>query len=434
MMSLVARRFDEQAPATPPFTSADMDRIARQLAKGRRVSRNGDGRKSYCPLCEPENRPQKPRPTLSVAARGGQPLFFCHRCRRDGRDIIQELVRLGLLPNSFKKSSQVLATVDQVLRGAVASDWKRIGGANALKVLMAVCGIAQRCFRNVVAASERDVADLADLSAAAAGRALKRLARDGWLERVERCNGKKAARWRLQIPPSKTRIEPSQSKPAEEVGDRMKQIDPCFIRGGRAASSRPAASFRHDLFRSTRGGLGPVKGRVYEVLKTPMTSAQISKALGLRCRRNATIHTRALILEGLVRRLADGRYERTAANLDGIAARRGVLGAGERQREQHAKERQLWRRWCDALDHYRETGEVLEPATGLVLARLSVLPRYKMRDFRRIVSLLEQSRRQHLPNSESRRADTSTKGSASNILLQDRDGARHVLIAPELPE
>src|SRR5580658_8616548 len=66
----------------PPLNSADIERLARDLAAGRRVLRNANGRKTYCPLCRPENARRRARPTLSLTARGGTLLVYCHRCRR----------------------------------------------------------------------------------------------------------------------------------------------------------------------------------------------------------------------------------------------------------------------------------------------------------------------------------------------------------------
>lgn len=380
-----AGRFTEGL-AVPPFTRADVERIARQLAEGRRVSRNGNGRKTFCPFCETENRRRRPRPTLSITARNGKPLFYCHRCKRPGIEIIRRLVQRGMLHDSFQLSSRVLARIDEVRGAAARTDWKGVGATNALKALGALCEIGQRCFKGVIAASEREVADLTDISAPTAGKALKRLARRGWLEQVERARGRNAATWRLRIPSSAPGIELSHSGRAEKASDRVKHFDPCST-GGRVAPSRPAAPFRHDLFRSSKGGLGPVKGRVYAILVSPMPSKEIAGTLGLKYQRNAMLHVEVLVREGLVRRLPDSRYQRTAADLDEIADRRGVLGAGERQRERHHEDRQRWRRWCDSLDHYQKTGEVVAPDTGVLLERLPIPgQRPKMGAFRLVVS------------------------------------------------
>jgi DNA-binding MarR family transcriptional regulator len=334
--------------AAPPFTPADVERIARQLAKGRRVSRNGNGRKTFCPFCETENSSRRPRPTLSITARNGKPLFYCHRCKRPGIEIIRRIVQSGLLYDGFQLSSRVLARIDELRGAAARANWKGVGGANALKVLGALSEIGRRCFKDVIAASERDVADLTNITAPTAGKALKRLTKLGWLDQVEGARGQKAATWRLRIPSPARRIEATHSGRAEKASDRVEHSDPCST-GGRVAPSRPAASFRHDLFRSSKGGLGPVKGRAYAILTSPMTSKEIARALGLKYPRNGMLHVQVLVREGLVRRLPDRRYQRASADLDEIAARRGVLGTGERQRQQHHEDRQRWRRLCDML-------------------------------------------------------------------------------------
>jgi hypothetical protein len=82
------------------FTAADVHRIARELARGRQVFRNGAGCKTLCPLCSGENRRRVSR-TLSVTARGGNILFFCHRCEAEGLDIIREARRPRSLAESL---------------------------------------------------------------------------------------------------------------------------------------------------------------------------------------------------------------------------------------------------------------------------------------------------------------------------------------------
>jgi hypothetical protein len=95
--------------AARPLNTADIERLARELAAGRRVLKNANGRKTYCPLCRPENARRRARPTLSLTARAGTLLVYCHRCKRRGLEIIRALVDRGLLPNWFRESSAAFA-------------------------------------------------------------------------------------------------------------------------------------------------------------------------------------------------------------------------------------------------------------------------------------------------------------------------------------
>jgi hypothetical protein len=62
--------------AARPLNTADIERLARELAAGRRVLKNANGRKTYCPLCRPENARRRARPTLSLTARTGTVLVI----------------------------------------------------------------------------------------------------------------------------------------------------------------------------------------------------------------------------------------------------------------------------------------------------------------------------------------------------------------------
>ena len=92
----------------------DGERIARALSNGRHISRNGDGWKTFCPLCNSSSRRRKPRATLSLTIRDGKILVHCHRCQADPVAIIRELVHLNLLPNNFRESSKTLALIEKV--------------------------------------------------------------------------------------------------------------------------------------------------------------------------------------------------------------------------------------------------------------------------------------------------------------------------------
>jgi hypothetical protein len=124
--------------AARPLNTADIERLARELAAGRRVLKNANGRKTYCPLCRPENARRRARPTLSLTARTGTVLVYCHRCRRPGLEIIRALVDLGLLPNWFRESSAAFALLNQIRAAICAAEWNGTAKATDLLVLCAL--------------------------------------------------------------------------------------------------------------------------------------------------------------------------------------------------------------------------------------------------------------------------------------------------------
>jgi predicted transcriptional regulator len=368
--------------AAPPLNSADIERLARELAAGRRVFKNANGRKTYCPLCRPENARRKARPTLSLTAHAGTLLVYCHRCRRPGLEIIRVLVGRGLLPNSFRESSAAFWVVKEILAAIEVVDWHGIAKATDLLVLSALIEIARGSLKAEFGASVRQVAEIARINRATASRSLRRLANAAWVEKIESASGEKAAVWRL---PLRKKDRCTTISHAAKEGDRLSPVDPRLGEGDRANQTRPVVRFPHDVFR-WGGGLGAIKGQFYTLLATPLTTKEIAARLHYTHDRNARIHLRKLVDEGLIRQRPDARFERTDKSLDEVADRLGVLGLSERQRALHAEERWSFRRWGELFQHWKGTGEVVDPGTGLVFA--SGTPPRKtatLCEFRRVV-------------------------------------------------
>jgi DNA-binding MarR family transcriptional regulator len=381
------------------LVAIDGKRIAYALSDGRRVSRNRDGWKTYCPLCNSRHRRRKPRATLSLTIRDGKILVYCHRCRVDPVAIIRELVSLDLLPNYFRNSSSTLALVDEVRAATVAVTWKGIAKTTDLKVLhQALLEFLKQSSKAVFAASARQVGEYARVDRATASRSLGRLVVAGWLEKVTPARGKSAATWRFRIPTDRADRDAT-IQHAGRAGDGLLQTDPCFSGVDRAGLSRSAPPFDHDLFRSGKG-LGPTKGRIYRLLAVSTTAGEIAKTLGYKHTRNARHHLQELAKEGLVHRLNDGRYERTDIDLDAVAERHGVLGAQARQRARHCEERVHWKRWHSAFESWRQTGEIVDPETGEVLESQHIPDkRARMSAFRyRVLSIrLRRTEATHAP-------------------------------------
>jgi DNA-binding transcriptional ArsR family regulator len=369
------------------LVALDAERIARTLSDGRRISRNGDGWKTKCPICNSSSRRRKPGATLSVTVRDGKVLVYCHGCHTDPVAIIRELVHRDVLPNNFRESSIALALVDEVRAATATVSWKERADPSNLRVLRSLFKVSEQCCKEIFSASVRQVSELARVHEGTASRSLGRLVAAGWLEKVSLSRGTSAATWRLQIPTHIADRNASIQR-ARRAGDGLSQIDPCLTRDDRAGSSRSAPPFDHDLFRW--GGLGPTKGRIYSLLLVSMTADEIAKAMDYKHTRNATLHLHVLTKEGLIRRLSDGRYERTNVDLDAVAERHGVLGARARQRARHCEERVHWKRWYSAFESWRQTGEIVDPETGEVLDTQEIPGKRgaRMRAFRyRILSI-----------------------------------------------
>lgn len=364
------------------FTARDVDRIAQELGNGRKTFRNRDGRKTFCPLCPSGDPQRRTRPTLSLTVRDGTILAYCHRCNSDGVTIIRELVRRGLLPDLFKDSSKALAIIGDVLAVLKSNFWNLSRATCDREVLHAVIGISLSCAKTELDLPVRQVALLARVSERTAARSVKRLAIAGWLERIAPAKGKRAAIWRIGVPEARPDREGTLS-PASKEGNRLCTDDPFSVEVGRAGSARSVPSFDHDLFRRT--GIGFAKGRIYALLEFPMNARDIASALSYKNVRNARIHLGALLRDGLVLRSPDGDYRRSPRNLDAAAQDLGVLGATESQRERYRQQSDNWGRWCDAFDHWRQTGEVVDPDTGEILETQSAphkrtsMPSFRLR-------------------------------------------------------
>jgi hypothetical protein len=346
------------------FGPEDAKRLALQLSGGR-VFRNGAGWKTFCPLCQSETRRRKPRPTLSITGRSGKILVHCHRCKSGGLTIVHKLVSLGLLPNQFRRTSAALTVVDTVRAAMGAAVWIGTPKATDRRVLIAVTQIAERCRREDFGASIREVALLALLNKTTVWRSLDRLSNAGWLEKISGAQDQRSAIWRLRVPKEVA----DRGATIQRAGSRrvrLLQVDPSSQRGGRADLSRSVIPSSHDAFRWGKG-LGAIKGQIYELLKMPLTAAEIAELLGYKTPRSARVHLQKLIGHGLARRGADGRYERGDAALDTVADRLGVLGETAAQRERYRRETATWQTWWRAYEQWKETGEVIDPETGVVL-------------------------------------------------------------------
>jgi hypothetical protein len=365
------------------FCSADIDKIARQLADGRPIFKNGDGRKTFCPLCRSQSKRRRSRRTLSITARQGHILVHCHRCKSQGVEIVRALVSLGLLPNLFRERAAVRTLAESVRAAINDTAWTGTSKATDLSVLEVLLKIATRTRKAELGASAREVADRAQVRCSTAWRSLRRLTMDGWLESVHPAHGPRPAIWRLRTPKN-LRDRSETIVHALKEGDRVFHRDPDFT-GDRVERVHPVVSFPHEVFRWGKG-LGLTKGRIYSALGAPRTASKIAETLEYKCVRNVRLHLRVLCERGLARKRSDGLYERCDDRLGPVAVQLGVSGANERQRIRHAAERASFQGWCEALEHWKRSGQVVDPETGVELASWVRPPqRVTLASFRRVV-------------------------------------------------
>lgn len=354
---------DRRAQTDSHFTTDDALRIAKALARGRRFHRSRDGYKSFCPSCDAKKNPRKTRPSLEIAARAGRILFRCYRCRAKAIDLIRELVELQLLPNRLRECSEWFVVITRVRNAMGRVNWTGTSKTTDLMVLAALLQIAERSAKLGVGASVREIAEIAQTSPATVSRALRRLRSAGWLQRVAEALHWRPAVW-LPTIPEHLEAGRDQILAAGREGT-VPEGNVFFHDDDRAGFTRPIAGYPHEVFR--RVGLGPTKGRIYALLKTPMSAKQVANNLQYKHVRNVQVHLRSLAAAGLIRRDSKGRFHRSDASLDEIAKRLGVLGENERHRRLHQTERAQFRRWCEKLAHYKNTGEVIDPETGELL-------------------------------------------------------------------
>jgi biotin operon repressor len=200
-------------------------------------------------------------------------------------------------------------------------------GATDYSVTAAHLTIARRIGSLTYGASDREVAQLAGVSRPTVIKAHRRLVKRGVLKRIRRpvFGATTASQWRIGLP-------------SESVADIT---NPVLMGGvrliGKADHTTPGA----DLWR--RGGLGKSKCRVWSLLATPQTAAQLAPQLNIKVR-SVWDHLWALEEQGLCVRDHNGRWHRQRnVNFDVVAKRLGVAGAGARQRAFHQHEREVFR-------------------------------------------------------------------------------------------
>jgi hypothetical protein len=206
-------------------------------------------------------------------------------------------------------------------------------GATDYCLLAVHLAIARRVGSLTYGASDREVAELAGLSRPTVTRSHRRLIENcKFLKRIKRpaIGATTASRWRLRLPAGSV------------LGDTSSTL-----MGGVRPTGKADHTPGADLWRRGKG-LGKSKYRVWSLLTSPKTAAELATTLGIKVR---SVWDHLWMLEdlGLCTRELDGKWHRCDVDLDAVAKRLGVAGEGASQRARHESEREinaqrLWRR------------------------------------------------------------------------------------------
>jgi DNA-binding Lrp family transcriptional regulator len=237
---------------------------------------------------------------------------------------------------------------------AAPSRWGGQGGRSDRAVLDAFLDDARHWPDPQVPASNRRLAERSGISRSAVGRALQRLADDGWLGACTHAAGTLAATYRPTVP-----------SPADDHASTA--ADETVPASGRSWVTSPApcptdsltvtvAVQSHDVF--TSEGLGRYAAAVFTALtQHPDAAAGIAAHTGLSVR-TVRRHLRRLAGTGLVRATGSLWRARALDALAGAAEMLGVTGTAARRADTHAAERAVYR-WY-AADFNARTGWTVE--------------------------------------------------------------------------
>ena len=249
---------------------------------------------------------------------------------------------------AFRDRSEAMAALANIERAASRHHWRGRARKTDRVVLIAHLNLASRLGSLSYGFSAREIADAAGVSAATAWRSSARLVKDGWINRPRRDqrHDGEAAKWKLIGRPSVL---------TETIPTHRGCEEGCFTKDTDLAA---------DAFRSL-GGLGKAKQVIWESLSQPQTAKELKGRFQYRQSKSVYIHLKVLRRWGLVDCNA-GIWRQLRPDLDGVADLLGVRGAGQRQREQHAREREDFRnrreserRPLQIID--QTTGEVIDP-------------------------------------------------------------------------
>jgi DNA-binding MarR family transcriptional regulator len=222
----------------------------------------------------------------------------------------------------IRRDTAINHILDQLLRAISSLSWRGLSGANDRCVLEAHLAIARNCSRSTYRASVREIAERAGLdSVSTVSRSHKRLIKRGILRLDKLAKVGIPDVWTLSVP-------------KESGGTFLPHL-------GGVRQNVPAVSLNHDVWRYQALGhstslvwleLDPYRGRAaQEVARIRDLTVQTVRH-----------HLAKLQKHGLVRRGAGELWLRVERDLDEVASELGTRGNGQRQRNRHVRERELF--------------------------------------------------------------------------------------------
>lgn len=222
---------------------------------------------------------------------------------------------------AYAPSEPTVLTLARILASADASPWPGMAGKSARALLEGHVSTAEQADSLQYNVSVRDLGLAARVNRKTVSNRQPDLVNGGWLVvDGERCRRRDAASYRLCV-----------------VED-----GPYLSQRGEVAASRTygPTSARADFFRYGKGA-GKTAETIYAALESsPCTRAEVVQAVGC-CDGTARKQLRRMLDLGLVKEV-DGVWHAVEVEWDAHADNRGVLGAGLRQQDLHARERRAY--------------------------------------------------------------------------------------------
>jgi DNA-binding CsgD family transcriptional regulator len=247
----------------------------------------------------------------------------------------------------------IIEKIDRAANTMLLSVGPGQAGATDYSLLAAHLAIARRVGSLAYGASDREVAELAGVSRSTVVKSHKRLIKHSvFLKRIRRpaVGITTTSRWRIRLP-------------AESV---VGATNPALRGGVRPTGKADHTAPGDDTWR--RGwGLGKSKYRIWSLLGTPKTPAELAAKLNIKVR-SIWDHLWMLEDQGVCARDGDGCWHRRCdVDLDAVAKRLGIAGEGARQRAHHEYEReifqqQLRRRCAQQNTHMNEAVDAVVAA------------------------------------------------------------------------
>lgn len=224
----------------------------------------------------------------------------------------------------YRRGEPVVVTLARILAACDNASWPGMAGKSNAALLAANVSMAEEAGSLTYNASRRDLALRACVNRKTVDARQRDLIQDGWLTQVD----------------DRTCRRDSLSYTLTVVED-----GPHFSHPGGSAPARTCgpSSARADLFRYGKG-IGKTAHAIYTALEEAPRTQQEVAALASCASDTARKALKKMSDMGMVKQDDHGYWHAQDADHEALAEERGVLGRGDRQREQHEQERRQWRK------------------------------------------------------------------------------------------